>query len=143
MARKKKTENPDDPESTEVTAEQVQDEAQLAAEEQLAATRRAERQERFDSAAATVQDLEQRLDQARREMDLAQEDLGAEVPTAEIATLPKCLPQFDPTIRSARSTRQAQNMTRVVESNDRIVEDLVDENTRRRAAQIPAPATDE
>lgn len=101
-----------------VTIEPVVSQADLDREEKAAI--RAAADLKVEVAQAEVRDLEAALKSARQAAMKA--EIEASNLDAPAANPPVCLPQYDPTIRSARSSHQAQMMVEVVHRDNKKVE---------------------
>jgi hypothetical protein len=114
------------------TADEIQKDANEYQREQDLTAARVARQKAVDDAKLEVDDLELKLKDAKARLEQAEADQAFDGHTLQ--NVPKCLPQYDPTLRSARDTRTAHQMSEVVRSNEPVVEHLSDPASVESAA---------
>jgi multidrug resistance efflux pump len=71
-----------------------------------------------DAAKSEVEELEAKLEAAKVKADIADQHVADVESSPAAGPQPCCLPQHDPTLRSARTTKQAQEMVRVLKNNN-------------------------
>lgn len=75
-------------------------------------------QTKVEVAKSEVEELEAKLEAAKANLSQSEQN-AAEVEENPLqGNQPCCLPQHDPTLRSARTTQQAQQMTQVLKNNN-------------------------
>lgn len=108
------------------TAEEQQADANQQRADADKAAREAQAQARVDDARLQVETLKRQLAEAEAELARAEDDQG--LGDKSLQDTPKCLPQHDPTLRSARTSHEAAKMVEVARSNDPVVKHLSDPN---------------